>query len=439
MPTVPLPPLSVAVLMSTVLVASSRPAASAPERKTQGRSKLVEDIAQTIEGKYHDPAQAKRIAEALRGAEAEGRLGSPRRPEELAGSLSTLLASFDPHFNVRYAPAKPGKEKEGPSPHDRDSYLRRARRANFGFEKVTRLAGNVGYLRLRSFENAAMAGPTVAAAMAFLNHTDALIIDLRRNGGGDPGMVQLLASYFFEDNETHLNNLYWRPRDFTRQLWTLPYVPGERRPDVPLFILTSRATGSAAEAFGYHLQALKRATLIGTPTVGAANPGDFFRVGDYLLFVSTGRAINPVTQSNWEGSGVQPDVEVPAHQALDEALTRAWTLLRDKSGDKDARRELDWALEEVEARRNPVETSEESLRRLVGVYGVNKISWTDGALKFQRRARAAVEMIPLGQDRFMPRGQSDFRLVFERDGRGRAERLHAQWSDGYVETSAPQN
>lgn len=424
------------VLLAVLALLPIAPADAAPEPAPGDRSSVVDRVAKTIETKYHDPKRASDIAQALRKASRSGRFRGLRRPEEWAAGVSKFLAGFDRHFNVRFAPVPPGTKEVEAGHRDRESYLAAARRSNFGFEKVERRTGNVGYLRLRSFEDASLAGGAAAAAMTFLENTDALIIDLRRNGGGDPGMVQLLASYFFEDNQTHLNNLYWRPRNFTRQLWTLSYVPGKRRPKVPLFILTSRATGSAAEAFAYHLQALERATVIGTKTAGAANPGDMFRVGDFALFISTGRAINPVTETNWEGTGVTPDVAIAADAALEEALRLAWTQLLAAPPSPDAERELTWALEELAVKRTPIALEGAAASTYVGVFGVNTITLADGVLYFQRRARAPVEMIPVGRDRFMPRGQSDFRLVFDRSEKGKSVRLRAQWGDGFEETSA---
>jgi retinol-binding protein 3 len=152
--------------------------------------------------------------------------------------------------------------------------------------------------------------------MAFVAHTDALIFDLRDNGGGDPAMVAFIASYLF-DRHTHLNDLYNRRENSTEQYWTLPYVPGERLPKQPVFVLTSSHTFSGAEEFCYDLKTQKRATIVGETTGGGAHPVGGHTVADYFMIgVPFAKAVNPVTKTNWEGTGVEPDVKVSAADAL---------------------------------------------------------------------------------------------------------------------------
>jgi C-terminal processing protease CtpA/Prc len=165
--------------------------------------------------------------------------------------------------------------------------------------------------------------------MGFLANTDALIVDLRRNGGGRPEMVALLSSYLF-DERTHLNDLYWREGNRTDEFWTNATVAGPRYGGKkPVFVLTSKRTFSGAEEFAYNLKALKRATIVGETSGGGAHPGDMQKIADgFAMFVPTGRAINPVTKTNWEGVGVEPDVVVPADQALDKAKELAAAALK---------------------------------------------------------------------------------------------------------------
>ena len=171
---------------------------------------------------------------------------------------------------------------------------------------------------------AAFAGHAAVAAMTLLADTDALIVDLRRNGGGDPGMVALYCSFLFDDG-THLNDLYWRADGRTRQWWTLPYVPGRRYGGTkPVYVLTSADTFSGAEELSYNLKTRGRATLVGERTGGGAHPGGRYRVDTHLkAAVPSGRAINPVTGINWEGTGVEPDIELPAADAFDAAYRLA--------------------------------------------------------------------------------------------------------------------
>jgi len=153
--------------------------------------------------------------------------------------------------------------------------------------------------------------------MNLIAHTNALIIDLRQCQGGNPGMVALISSYLFAGEPIHLNSLYWREEDFTQQYWTLPYVPGQRFVDKPVYVLTSSGTFSAGEEFAYNLQTRQRATLVGETTGGGAHPGSPYRLHPHFeAFIPVGRAINPITNENWEGCGVAPDVAATQEEAL---------------------------------------------------------------------------------------------------------------------------
>lgn len=175
-----------------------------------------------------------------------------------------------------------------------------------------------------------MCGPTAIAAMNFLSHVAAIIFDLRENGGGDPKMIALISTYLF-DKPTHLNDLYNRKQDSTTQSWTLPYVPGNRLPDAPAFVLTSTATFSGAEEFSYNLKNLKRAILVGETTGGGAHPVRGQRIDDHFTVqVPFERAINPISKTNWEGTGVVPDVAAKASEALDVAEKLATAKLQTK-------------------------------------------------------------------------------------------------------------
>ena len=232
----------------------------------------------------------------------------------------------DKHLRVRFSPRKipVRKVKRQPTAEEIERNRQFMRRVNYGFDSVKRLNGNIGYIELRGFMNPKAGADTVASAMNFVSNTDALIIDLRRNGGGSPGMVALICSYFFGDEKVHLNDLYWRKGNVTNEFWTTPEVKGKKYLDKPIYLLTSGRTFSAAEEFSYNLQNLKRAMIIGETTGGGAHPGGSFRLHDHFsAFISTGRAINPITKTNWEGTGVKPEVEVKKDIALEVAKKKA--------------------------------------------------------------------------------------------------------------------
>jgi retinol-binding protein 3 len=284
------------------------------------RRELIARIGEVIEQRYVFPDMARRIRAELADAEFQRRALAAADGPALAGLLTETLQqlSADKHLRVRHSPTPlPDDTATGPGEAQLAEALRQAQRSNFGIQRVERLPGNIGYLELNAFNRAQWAGEALAAAMTLLSHSEALIVDLRNNRGGDPATVALLSSYLF-DRRTHLNDLYFRPTDLTTQFWTHDWVPGRRfGGQKPVYVLISNRTFSAAEEFSHNLLHLKRATLVGETTAGGAHPGEFRKVGRHFsLFVSTGRAINPISKGNWEGSGVPPHVATPAADAL---------------------------------------------------------------------------------------------------------------------------
>jgi retinol-binding protein 3 len=224
---------------------------------------------------------------------------------------------------------------------------------NFGFEKLERLPGNIGYLDLRCCADPGLAESRVTAAMTLLSSTYALIIDLRHNTGGHPGMNSLLISYLMSPEPVQISSIYWRASATEQPFWTHAQVPGPRYEQKPVYVLTSQETFSAAEAFAYDLQALKRAIIIGERTGRGANPGGWFELGQQLsVFIPTGRAVNPHTGTNWRKHGVIPDIETPGEQALEvahhSALHSIVDHLQDISPEEGMEYEIDEAWKELE-------------------------------------------------------------------------------------------
>ncbi|HZS07369.1 MAG TPA: serine hydrolase [Blastocatellia bacterium] len=310
------------------------------------RQAVIEGAIKYLNENYVFPETAKKIEAALRERLRKKEYDNITSPAAFASMLTANLreVSHDKHLGVFFT--------GGATPHpvaDRDRYRAMASKRNYGFEKVERLNGNIGYLDLRGFEDAELAGETAAAAMTFLANTDALIVDLRQNGGGQPEMVALLSSYLF-DKRTHLNDIYSRADDHTQEFWTKEWVPGKRfGGDKPVYVLTSRWTFSGAEEFTYNLKNLKRATIIGEVTGGGAHPVRPHRINEYFTIgVPFARAINPITKTNWEGTGVTPDVEVPAAQALKTAHLAALKSVQSKATDPQLAGQLKNLIESVQ-------------------------------------------------------------------------------------------
>lgn len=282
------------------------------------RKAVIDGVLAELNKAYVFPDVAKKMDEAIRARQAKKEYDTLSSSQEFAKVLTEHLqaVSKDKHLRVRFSAETLPKNFARPSEEDlkRNEWFQGRR--NYGFKKVERLDGAVGYLELENFLRAESIGETAAAAMSFLANSEAIIVDLRKNGGGDPAAVILLCSYFF-DEPTHLNDIYNRITDTTRQYWSLPAVPGKKLGKKDLYILTSSRTFSGAEEFAYNMQSQKRGTLIGETTGGGAHPTMGRRVNDHFVVgVPFARSINPVTKTNWEGTGVKPDVAVPADQAL---------------------------------------------------------------------------------------------------------------------------
>jgi retinol-binding protein 3 len=347
--------VTVSLVIPTSALAQVRIRKDQPDREVDAKSSqaVVEGIVKALDEAYIFPETAKKISEDLHSRLEKKEYEKVTSSKELADLLTNQLQTIskDKHLRVMYSydtlPKMPqGQPDERERTAMREQMRARGASSNFGFEKIERLEGNVGYLDLRMFQPAELGGETAAAAMNFLANTDALIIDVRKNGGGAPSMVALLCSYLFGADPVHLNDLYFRPDDSTHQWWTLPYLPGKRYEGKPVYILTSNRTFSAAEEFTYNLKCLKRATVVGETTGGGAHPGGMRPLDDHFgLFVPSGRAINPITKTNWEGTGVSPDISVPADEALKtahlSALEKLSTDLADalKGSDKKSDRE----------------------------------------------------------------------------------------------------
>lgn len=426
-------------LLSAIALASAAAAQSYPAIDAATRTRVVASVADLVEANYFDAAKAEVFAEELRTASASGAYDDADDADALADALSQALRAHDRHFSVRHVGVRADAgDDDADEAEAIAAYLRAARRSNFGFQEVALLPGNVGYIDMRQFEGVQIAGETAIAALNFVKNADAVIFDMRENHGGDPSMVQFLISHFLDPNEpVVINTFVSRDRDFPEELRSLAHLPAGARPDTPLYVLTSHGTGSAGEAFPYHLQAMGRAEIIGETTVGAGNPGETFEAGDgFSVFISTGSARNPVTLTNWEGVGVQPDVEVPAADALDEALARAYARLAETAADPAQRTSLAWAREDLDARRHPPAYDVADFQDVLGAYGPRRLYADGGSLFYQRGERAPVRLTPLGDDRFIMDGLSDYRLTIQRapDGAVRAIALEQPDSPPSVST-----
>ncbi|WP_276388378.1 S41 family peptidase [Eudoraea chungangensis] len=382
-------------------------------------STVIDSISNKLTENYVFPKIALAMSNSIQKKFKDGAYKDLNDPEIFANILTEDLRdiSKDKHLRVTFTPRRITEMQQVTTTEDSLAYLKRRiarmERNNFGFKEVKILSGNIGYLDLRGFSDVEYGGETAVAAMNFLSNADAIIIDLRNNGGGSPAMIQLISSYFFESDPVHLNNFYWRPTDSNSQTWTLPHVSGTRSPDTPLYILTSSGTFSAAEEFSYNLKNLERATLIGETTGGGAHPGgSLIATERFMVWVPTGRAINPITNTNWEGTGVTPHIKTSARKALDKAYTIALEKLISQNPNEESLSYYEWPLTAIKLKTNPITLSKKSLEAFVGSYGPRRISMTDGKLYYQRDGGSKYALYPYSENAFMLDGMDSFRIRF---------------------------
>lgn len=276
------------------------------------------------------PEIAAQINEKLLASAASGAYDLDNVTAFIQALTETLQSvSKDRYLTVQFSESPiPPEPTQGPDdrvPSMPAKMMRQLTLSNWCFEKAERLSGNIGYLDFRLFLAEPEAIEVAIAALQFLVNTSALIIDLRQNGGGNPMALDVMLTYFF-DTPKHVNDFYRRKdgKEELHQFWTLPYVSGKRYLEKPIYVLTSDYTFSCAEEFAYDLQVLKRATIVGEKTGGGAHPGQLFRLHErFRVFIATGRAVNPITGTNWEGTGVEPDVKVEKEKAFDVAYKLA--------------------------------------------------------------------------------------------------------------------
>lgn len=339
-------------LILTPPVAAQAPARPDTTIDAATRAQVIENVLRRLDEGYVFPQKAAEMARAVRARAKRGAYDRIVSSQAFADTLTQDLraVSHDRHLEVAYQSRSVRDEVPDaqPSAEERREREALARRVNYGLERVERLSGNVGYLEIRSFNfDAAAVDSVLSAAMNFLAHTDALIIDVRRNGGGEPSMVAAVCSYLLPPNRL-INKFYWRPQNRWDEFRTGSVSGRHYGTTRPVYVLTSDQTFSGAEEFAYDVQTQHRGEVVGDTTGGGAHPGGMRRVTEHFgVWVPSGRAVNPVTGSNWEGTGVRPDVPVGAGEALRAAHLRALERLLGAERDKERQTVLRQVIDEV--------------------------------------------------------------------------------------------
>jgi hypothetical protein len=415
--------------------------AGAPSIVSDEKAAIITSLNSALNANYAFPDIAQKIAPVLQEHLKNGDYDSATTKDELANKLTEDLVkiSGDLHFFVgvdtKWVAEFRAKSDPVLKAKIRKEELTKLAETNFGFDEVSRLKGNIGYIRLSYFADPELAYDTAAAAMGFVGNTDAIIIDLRYNNGGYLEMAQFLASYFFSSEKDQLLFDYYYNEDgkrIERGQWVLPGLPGKRMVDKPVYILTGSTSFSSAEWFSYTMKKLGRATLIGERTAGGAHPVARKPVNDdFFVQVPIGQIRDPVDHGDFEGTGVQPDIQSPSIQALPLAHKLAFENL--SKTDSAKREDYVWLLPALTAKIQRPDIDTGMLQKAVGKYEGRKIILENGTLFYIWRDRFRVALEPISPNVFAVEGVSDFRYQLNAQ-RGKVTSLERVNKDGSIQT-----
>ena len=411
-----------ALCLTPAIVAAQNVAADRVDPAVARR--VAERVATSMEQSYVSPDTGRLIAEHIRERIRAGAYDAPLGAAQLADRLGVDLKKVngDLHLYVNFTGNRAANPADGPRlvmrrPGEQPppAELLQVRRANHFIRSAERHAGNVGYISIAQLSaRADEAFAVVDAAMAFLDRTDAMIIDLRATPGGDVRMSDYVASYFFGPEPVPTLNSYTRSIDRTMQR-TTGQVNGRKRPDVPLFVLVGPGTASGAEDLAFTLKQTKRATLVGERTAGAGRLTRLYPIGDgFEVSVPGGRTFDPRTGAEWERVGVLPDIAT-TDDALVTAHAEALKRLAAAATDSSWRTVLSWARDGLIARARPHHVSAKTLESYAGTYDTRTVSLENGKLWYQRAANRAKEELTPIDDRTFALGEAS-RIEFLREG-----------------------
>lgn len=383
---------------------------------------VVADIAQQLKSDYVFPEVADKMASHITQNLKNGTYDGLSEAHEISARLTKDLyaISNDNHIRVKYdlemnKDLQGGSSNQDYAPEVLEKWENEEKVKNYRFSKVEILDGNIGVITLNGFSNfIAEAGKVADAAMAYVSNSDAIIFDLRSNPGGSPEMIKHLTSYLFKE-PTHLNSFYFRIEDKTTETWTTKEVNGKKMDQTPVYILISSQSFSAAEEFTYNLKHLNRATVVGEPSGGGANPGEFTTIDEgFVMFIPTGRAVNPITKTNWEGKGVIAHIQVPKEKALDVAHLDALKAISKTATEKE-KEYLDLLIANKTALAENITLSIDDLKKYTGDYGIEKIrtiSIEKESLYIASSGRS-MQLKPIGDDLFVT--DSNIRIQFKKE------------------------
>ncbi|MFH1851593.1 MAG: S41 family peptidase [Candidatus Neomarinimicrobiota bacterium] len=393
---------------------------------SQKRSAIIKKTAEIFAEFYPIPEVSTEMIGYIDKRQREGAYDKFNNVDDFTSQLTKDMRSKSNDDHIRVYPYEKipddlAAEKKLGSPEN-----------NYGFQRVEILPGNIGYINLTTFINPKTAGSTAVAAMNFVAHCDALIIDLRFNGGGDEAMAQFLSSYFF-DQSTHMTDVITPKDNLTEQIWTQEWVPGLRITVAPIYILMNTYSYSSAEVLAYQLQQIRRAKIVGEKTKGGVHGVRFMSFPDLSinLKVPYKTEINPYSKTNYI-NGVMPDITASSREALIVAHSELAKLLLTTETNIKKKYLLEWIIAGYEIDRNPIIRNDKKLAEYVGTYANVVITLDCSTLMLQRNDFKKQAMIPMGDDlfKFKDINEQKYRVQFIRDDKGKITGLSDLDSDG---------
>lgn len=404
---------------------------------------VLENICSTIDNYYVFPEKAKVISDHLRKQNKARKYNSKLTPEAFVNQIMGDIRSVhvDRHLRIVFDPElesdiiKFNSSSKGQLDiAEKDILLEKAK--NFNFRKLEVLPANIGYIEFTGFSKfSAAASETMRAAMQFVANTDALIIDLRNNFGGDGKLAGEMLSYFFPTRTR-------TGRSFNRleNTWTDNFIENETAITggllltMPIYILTSSRTFSAAEGFAYTLQSFGKATIVGTTTRGGAHLTRSFSLGNgFVGFIPYLRGENAITSTDWEGNGVTPDILADEENSLITAQTEILNRKLASLVDDEERRKIRWLVNFYKSKSTKIELADDEVSNLVGKFSEFEVTANGNQLLFQdvNNHKTSEALIPITETLFQFR--KDYQVEFLLDAKGVCNAIRMYWSDGWVE------
>ncbi|MCU0292422.1 MAG: S41 family peptidase [Thermoanaerobaculaceae bacterium] len=437
--------LAAVVLLVPLAVRAAAPAGPRQVSADEKRQAVAE-LATTLRARYAIGDTAETVAKAIEDRLARGGYDALTDAQAFADAIEADLRAVTRDRHMRFGVAPPPEPTPAPgaptapgttsaADAERTAWLARMRSGNYGLPRAEVLPGNVGYLEVRRFQPPDLAGDTIAAAIAYLANCDAVIVDLRNCRGGSAHVMPMFTGYFLA-RPTSLYDMVFRGDSFTERFWSAAWLPGKRLAEVPMYILTSSYTFSGAEALAYRFKVLKRATIVGETTGGGANAGGILDVAPgFRVWMPMGRPVDRTTGTNWEGTGVEPDIRTSAREALAAGHAEAIKVLKGRAATEEEKARLDFALERAGGRHHPPSLGAQDLERLAGAYGPYRV-WVEGdQLRVQRADEEPYLLVPLGRTVFASETDDPVRVEIACTPDGRPQRLLFTDRDGSREES----